>query len=186
MHRGACRKWISMRNNFDIIISLSELLAYSKKLIEKHKLHIYIEYWNDAQYFYYEELIGDNYEKDIFLSSEFRGLLLSAKKINPGKMTNFYDDKYSHDLIEVKGGRLAGQELEMIRTRILSKTPGKEIKLFYSSLQKEIKSDADFSKGVFWGNHKYDNIFYERSASQFTVWGDFSNKQYEIIIPEQQ
>ncbi|MEO8961912.1 MAG: hypothetical protein ABI325_08530 [Ginsengibacter sp.] len=171
-----------MSNYLDILISLKDLITYSKDLIIKYGITIYIEKWNEVKLFYYKEIDLNNVDLKTITDTEYNGLFLSSKKINLQKKISFYNDSFTDSLIEVKGGRENNLSLELIKMRTLSKSSDKIIKTFFTALQRKIQQDKRFGKGVKWGKHMYSKIYFDLQIPKKTYWGDFSKKDYEIII----
>jgi disulfide oxidoreductase YuzD len=167
----------------DVIISYSDLILYMQDLMEKYNIQVYVQKWNNKDFTYYEEVPAGEIDLKLINDKEFRLLILSSKKIPLKKGINLYDTKFSKHAIEVRGGRETRDELEMISFRILSKTPERNIKLFYTNLQKSISEDKDFVQGIKWGEHFYPKIFYHKEAVHKTVWKDFSKKDAPASEP---
>jgi hypothetical protein len=167
----------------DVIISYTDLILYMQDLIEKYNIQVYIQKWNKKDLLYYEEVPAREIDLRLINDKEFKALFLSSKKIPLKKGINLYDAKFARHTIEVVGGRETKNELEMISFRILSKTPERNIKLFYTNLQKSISEDKDFVKGIKWGEHSYPKIFYHKEAVHKTVWKDFSKKDAPASEP---
>lgn len=173
-----------MSNYFDIIISLKELIQYLNELMHDYKIFLYVEKWNKSKLFYLEEVDTVNFNPENVITEDYKGLFFSSKKINPKLVSSFYDQKLSNYAIEIKGGRETNRDLELIRFRLLSKKPDKTIKLFFKQFQNLFQHDDRFSKGVKWGNHFYDKIYYDKKLPDKFLWEDLSKKEYEIIISD--
>ncbi len=117
------------------------------------------EWWKK---FHYEVLDIKKTDTTSFYNKDYRGFFFTSLdiKISDGKLNpdikrnkhkdniSFYDDDLFDYFIEGKGVRENNQNIEIIKLRIISKKPDKQIQKFYNSLQSLFKKSAEINKGL--------------------------------------
>lgn len=140
---------------FNIMIPFKKFISELKEIIDKNSVNLYVEYLNEKRGFYYEIIDHKSEDLTFFSDKEYHGFFFSSKavQIKDGNLVlgksskkdpiSFYDDELFHFCIEGKGGREDQDNLEIIKLRIISKTPDKQIAKFYNALQRFFKKAAN-------------------------------------------
>ncbi|MFD2941987.1 hypothetical protein [Flavobacterium notoginsengisoli] len=179
---------------FNIIIPFEKFISELKDIIDKNSVKLYAEYLNDKKGFYYE-LIDPKSENINFLSEkDYRGFFFSSKvvEVKDGNLVlgksskknriSFYDDELFDYCIEGKGGREDQDNLEIIKLRIISKNPDKQIAKFYNALQNILKKLENVEKGLWIANYFDDKVFYYKTDKH--MLSDFSKKETQYLKPD--
>ncbi|GEM_PF-1041398 len=182
-----------MATYFNIIIPIKKLLADLEQILITHSINVYVEKFNEAKGFYYEQ-IAINYSNLAFVQDkDYRGFFFTSlhlsikkgqlsfdnKKTKQDDDVSFYDDELFNYCIEGKGGREDSEFIESIKLRIISKTPDKQIDKFYKALQALFKKSTDINKGLHLGQH-FDNKLYYFKTNKHML-NDFANNELKYV-----
>lgn len=120
------------------------------------------------------------------IDDHYHAIYITSEAFEESKHKSFFDDDFCIHAIEVLGGRSTPTELENLSLRIISKTPDKKIKSFFSKLDKYLKENNEYGMGVGPGTSSfYKKIFYKKEAIKGkTLWFDFERKAVPITITE--
>ncbi|MCR4031334.1 MULTISPECIES: hypothetical protein [Flavobacterium] len=172
---------------FNIIIPFQKFISELNDVLDKNAVHLYVEYLNDKKGFYYELIDPKSENLTFFTENDYHGFFFSSKavEINNGNLIleksskkdriSFYDDALFDYCIEGKGGREDQDNLEIIKLRIISKNPDKQIAKFYNSLQNILKKTEGVNNGLMIGNYFDSKVFYYETAKN--MLSDFDKKE---------
>lgn len=168
-----------MATHLNIIMPLKEFLHYTHELQMTYSMFLYIE-TRDEKKTRHVNAITVLSDLDNSIDESYSGFYFSAHPI-PAKAT-FYDAGIYHYCIEGLGGRTTAQDLEMIKLRVISKTPDATIKKFFAAVISKLKKDKGFEKGIYSSSGQlYKTTFYLKSVvGQYAAWFDFERKTSPI------
>ncbi|WP_289661398.1 hypothetical protein [Flavobacterium panacagri] len=171
---------------FNIIIPFKKFISELKDVIDKNAVNLYAEYLNEKKGFYYELIDPKSDNITFFSNQDYRGFFFSSKavEIKDGNLIlgktskkdriSFYDDALFDYCIEGKGGREDQDSLEIIKLRIISKNPDKQILKFYNSLQNTLKKTEGVNTGLLIENYFDSKVFYFKTHKN--MLSDFDKK----------
>lgn len=176
---------------FNIIIPFEKFISELKDIIDKNAVKLYVEYLNEKRGFYYELIDHKTENITFFTDKDYCGFFFSSKliELKDGNLVleksskkdkiSFYDDALFNYCIEGKGGREDQENLEIIKLRIISKTPDKQITKFYKALQTVLKKLEGVDKSLVIGSHLDNKVFYYKTDKN--MLSDFSKKEIKYL-----
>lgn len=168
-----------------VITSLTQFYRYIQPELEKYNIEMLMEYFDSNHQIQINAITIENLQTQL-LKYDHRNLgfyfLDKEQKINKHQI---YDDVYCIYAIEGKGGRETKDTLEKITLRMISKTPDKNIKRFFSAIKRKLNQDENFAQGIQGGSRLHQEHYYLKSYVGEKVFkSDFYNDKAPALIPK--
>ncbi|MCU4417758.1 hypothetical protein KTI96_03290 [Acinetobacter bereziniae] len=168
-----------------VITSLTQFYRYIQPELEKYNIEMMMEYFDSNQQIQIKVITTESLKTQL-LEYDHQNLgfyfLDKEQKINKHQI---YDDEYCIYAIEGQGGRETENALEKITLRVISKTPDKNIKRFFSAIKRKLNQDENFAQGIQGGSRLHQQHYYLKSYVGEKVFkSDFYNDKAPALIPK--
>jgi hypothetical protein len=164
-------------------MSLYDFYIYIEEILVKNEAFFYVKRKSNSSFD--NVLVTKNNLKSIVTDyqTQYSNFFISSEylDINQQKFS-FYDNNLINYLMEGVGGRESQKQVEIIKLRILSKTPEKQIKSTFSLIKNKLNKDFLIGKGLYTPTTFYKDYFYLKSCiGHKEISFDFFNNKLPIL-----